>query len=169
MNDCDGLLKEVMAQVAALGIPVSQKIEPHVSINARAVTRFGCCIFDGKAGSFRIEVARRVAEGPEAGCRETLAHEVLHTCYGCRNHGKRWKEYAARMNRAYGYTITRATTNEAMGVGESRPYRYLFRCERCGVEFGRYRASALTRHPERYRCKCGGKIMRTEGKSRDGE
>lgn len=163
MNDCDALLREVTAQAVALGIPVSQKVEPHVVINTRAATRFGCCIFDGKTGRFRIEVARRVAEGPEMSCRETLAHELLHTCYGCRNHGKRWKGYAARMNDAYGYAIARAATNEAMGVGEGRPYRYLLRCDRCGAEFGRYRASALTRHPERYRCKCGGKIARAQG------
>ena len=107
MNDCDALLREVTAQAVALGIPVSQKVEPHVVINTRAATRFGCCIFDGKTGCFRIEVARRVAEGPEMSCRETLAHELLHTCYGCQNHGARWKEYAQRMNNAYGYHIRR--------------------------------------------------------------
>ena len=70
MNDCDALLREVTAQAVALGIPVSQKVEPHVVINTRAATRFGCCIFDGKTGRFRIEVARRVAEGTEMICRE---------------------------------------------------------------------------------------------------
>lgn len=160
VNDCDALLRQVMGQAAALKIPFSKAIDPHVIINTRAVTRFGCCVFDRKTGGFRIEVARRVAEGPEEGCRETLAHELLHTCYGCRNHGKRWKGYAAKMNEAYGYAITRATTNEALGVKGGRPYRYLFRCDRCGAEFGRYRASALTRHPERYRCGCGGRLER---------
>lgn len=158
MRDCDALLREVMAQAAALGIPYSGKIEPRVGINDRAVTRFGCCTYNRGTGEYRIEVARRVAEGPEGKCRETLAHELLHTCYGCRNHGKRWKSYAEKMNRAYGYAIARAATNEEMGVAASRPYRYLFRCDRCGAEFGRYRASAFTRHPERYRCKCGGRL-----------
>ena len=105
-----------------------------------------------------IEVAQRVAEGPAEGCRETLAHELLHTCYGCRNHGRRWKSYAEKMNRAYGYSISRSSTNEEMGVGDARPYRYLVRCQNCGMEFKRFRASNLTRHPERYRCKCGGKL-----------
>ena len=145
MNDCDALLREVMAEAAKLKIPFSDRIDPKVRINCRAATRFGCCIY--KEGRYLIEVAQRVAEGPERSCRETLAHELLHTCYGCRNHGKRWKSYAEKMNRAYGYAISRSSTSEEMGVGEARPFRYLVRCQRCGMIFKRFRASKLPEHP----------------------
>lgn len=158
MNDCDALLREVMAQAAALGIPYSDQIEPRVAVNSRAATRFGCCRL--REGRYTIEVALRVAQGPEAACRETLAHELLHTCWGCLGHGKRWKAYARRMNEAYGYHISRTATNEAMGVEEVRNARYVLRCARCGAEFKRLRASRLTRCPERYRCKCGGRLER---------
>lgn len=156
MNDCDGLLKEVIAQALALGLPVSESVDPHVEINNRAVARFGCCKW--VRGRQIIEVAGRVARGPEKSCREILAHEVLHTCRGCRNHGKRWKEYARRMNEAYGYHISRTSTNGELGVEEERPFKYLLRCERCGAEFRRMRASNLTKHPQRYRCRCGGRL-----------
>lgn len=157
MLNCDALLQTVMAEAASLKIPFSDQIDPHVTVNARAVSRFGCCKYQG--GRYTIEVARRVAEGPEEACRAVLAHELLHTCYGCRNHGKRWKSYAERMERAYGYLVRRTTTDEELGVTQVRPYRYYLRCEKCGAEFKRYRASALTKHPERYRCKCGGKLL----------
>ena len=157
MNDCDGLLREVMAEAAALKIPFSPRIDPEVRINRRAATRFGCCIY--KDGRYVIEVAQRVAEGPERSCRETLAHELLHTCYDCRNHGKRWKGYAEKMNQTYGYAISRSSTNEEMGVDEARPCRYLIRCQQCGMAFKRFRSSKLTEHPERYRCKCGGMLV----------
>ena len=98
MNDCDALLREVITQARALGIPISEAIVPQVAVNRRAVNRFGCCIL--REGRYHIEVALRVAEGPEESCRAVLAHEVLHTCYGCRNHGKRWKGYARRMGEA---------------------------------------------------------------------
>lgn len=160
MNDCDALLREVMAQADGLGIPYSKETDPHVVINRRAVTRYGCCKY--QEGRFTIEVAERVALGAEAGCRETLAHELLHTCYGCRNHGKRWKGYAERMNRAYGYHITRVTTDASIGAQGVRVPRYLLRCQKCGAEFRRFRASPLTRNPERYRCRCGGRLMRIE-------
>ena len=160
MNDCDGLLRKVMEQASALQIPFSEKLDTRVRINRRAVTRFGCCIY--KEGKYVIEVAERVALGPEESCMETLAHELLHTCYGCRNHGKRWKGYAEKMNRAYGYAISRSSTNEELRVKEMRPCKYLLRCENCGMEFKRFRSSDLTKHPERYRCKCGGRLYKIE-------
>ena len=160
MNDCDKLMGEVAEQARALGIPISENIRPQVLLNRRAVNRFGCCRRQG--GEYLIEVSTRIAEGPEKSCRETLAHELLHTCPGCQNHGKRWKGYARRMSDAYGYRIQRTVSEEAMGVPRPREYKYLFRCERCGAELGRYRQSPLTRHPERYRCRCGGKLRRIE-------
>lgn len=163
MWDCDGLLRRVMREAATLKIPFSDRIDPHVKVNDRAVSRFGCCKY--RDGYYTIEVAKRVAEGPEEACRTVLAHELLHTCYGCRNHGKRWKSYAERMERAYGYPIRRTSTDEELGVEQARPSRYLLRCESCGMELRRYRASALTKNPERYRCKCGGKIVLITGES----
>ncbi len=160
MHDCDRILRGVMLQAAALKIPFSKQVEPHVVINRRAVTRFGCCRYS--EGRYIIEVAERVAEGPEKACWETLAHELLHTCYGCRNHGAQWRSYAKKMNEAYGYTIARVSSNQDLGVKEARACRYILRCEACGKEIKRFRASRLTEHPERYRCKCGGKLrMRT--------
>lgn len=160
MNDCDRLMREMAEQARKLGIPVSKQIEPHVKINRRAVNRLGCCRRQG--GGYVIELAARVAEGAEEVCRETLAHELLHTCTGCQNHGALWKEYARRMNGAYGYKIKRVAVEDAMRGIQPRPFKYLVRCERCGAELGRYRASPLTRHPERYRCRCGGKLKRAD-------
>lgn len=160
MNDCDGLMREVTEQARKLGIPISKQIEPHVKINRRALNRLGCCRRQG--GGYVIELAARVAEGGGESCRETLAHELLHTCPGCQNHGGLWKEYARRMNEAYGYQIRRVATEETAESVQPRPFKYIIRCERCGAEIGRYRASPLTRHPERYRCRCGGRLKQAE-------
>ena len=140
-RDLDALLVEIMAQLKRLKIPLSDRIVPHVEVNDRAVARFGCCKY--RDGQYTIEVARRVAQGPEQSLRETLAHELLHTCYGCRNHGKRWKLYAQR-------------------AGEARACRYLLRCTVCGAQFKRFRTSPLVEHPERYRCRCGGRLERVK-------
>lgn len=160
MNDCNALLGEVMDQARALKIPFSPLVAAQVVINRRAATRFGCCRWVG--GRYVIEVAERVAQGGRERCMEILAHELLHTCWGCRNHGKRWKSYAARMNAAYGYEIQRAATNEKMGVAPVREAKYVIRCQRCGQEFERLRASRLTRRPEEYRCRCGGQLVRVK-------
>lgn len=158
MNDFDALLTLVLEQARGLGIPVSSRIDPHVRVNRRAVTRFGCCIRQGK--DFHIELCEALLTAEEWACCQTLAHEVLHTCPGCRNHGAVWKEYAGRMNAAYGYAISRTGTCQALGVPQQKPVRYLLECRQCGMRFERAKLSPLVKHPERYRCKCGGKLSR---------
>lgn len=156
--EVDQLLALVITQARAVGIPVPADIDPRVTLNTRAVARFGCCIRRGSA--CRIELSARLLEAGEPYIRETLAHEVLHACRGCRDHGERWKSYAARMNAAYGYHIKRTATWEAMGLADEKPVKHLLHCERCGLEFRRTRSSALVEHPERYRCRCGGRIIK---------
>lgn len=153
-NDFNALLREVVRQARALGIPVSPGLSPNVIVNHRATTRFGCCIKCGNA--YTVELSHRLLTAGEQACRQTLAHEVLHACPGCRNHGARWKDYANRMNAAYGYRIARTDTCTALGIPDQRPVRHLVVCQQCGMEFPRAKASRLVQHPERYRCKCGG-------------
>ena len=158
MNDFDKLLARAVAQARALGLPVSGRIDPHVAVNRRAVTRFGCCLRRGDG--YHVELSERLLEAPERACLQTLAHEVLHTCPGCRNHGPRWREYAGRMNAAYGYAISRTGTCQELGVADIRPVKHLVVCAACGMEFPRARRSPLVGHPERYRCRCGGRLVR---------
>lgn len=158
MDRFDGLLSQVLEQARSLGIPVSGRIDPHVKINNRAVTRFGCCIRQ-KDGIFVIELTGRLLDAADQACLQTLAHEVLHTCPGCRDHGALWRSYAGRMNAAFGYAISRTGTCGELGVPDTRKIRHLVVCARCGREFPRTKASPLVLHPERYRCKCGGTLI----------
>lgn len=157
-EEADRLLARVIAQARALGIPAAEGIEPAVRFNRRAKKRFGCCIRRGKV--FTIELSARLLEGSREAVMQTLAHEVLHTCPGCANHGAKWKEYAARMNGAYGYAISRTGSPEGLGLPGDGPARYLLVCARCGAEIGRSRRTAVVEHPERYRCRCGGRLER---------
>lgn len=158
MNDFDGLLAQVLVQARALDLPVSREIDPHVRVNSRATTRFGCCA--RREGRYIIELSRRLLEAEAWACRQTLAHEVLHTCPGCRDHGARWQGYARRMNDAYGYHIARTGTCQELGVPDLTPVNYLVVCQSCGRRFQRARMSRLVQHPERYRCTCGGRLKR---------
>ena len=154
--DVDRLLERVIAQARALGIPVSHSIVPQVRLNGRATGRFGCCI--RRDGAYTIELSSRLLGAEEGAVLQTLAHEVLHTCRGCSNHGPRWKGYAGRMNAAYGYRIARTDSCEKLGVPDTAKVRYVLVCTRCGARIGRSRRSALVEHPERYRCRCGGTL-----------
>jgi len=158
--DVNELLRQVIAEAKALKIPVSDRISPQVIINRRAKTRFGCCKKTGEG--FVIELSERVALAGEAACKEVLAHEILHSCYGCMSHGVRWKSYAAKMNVAYGYDISRVTKSEALGIKKDYPVRYRFRCESCGAVFERMKMSVFVKNYKRYRCRCGGRLQKLD-------
>ena len=160
MNDFNGLLARVAAQARALDLPISPHIDPEVAINRRAA-RFGCCRRRGEG--YQIELSDRLLEAGERACCQTLAHELLHTCPGCQNHGPRWRGYAQQMNAAYGYHIARTDTCAALGIPDLAPARYVVVCNRCGMEYRRVRASRLVQHPEHYRCRCGGTLTRQDG------
>lgn len=114
---------------------------------------------------FQIEICEAVLGADEQELKNVLAHEVLHTCYGCYNHGKRWKEYASMMNNMYGYNITSTTTYEKIGLQKPEKrvvYRYKIECKKCSKVFYRQKKSKLITNPERYRCTCGGRLKCTE-------
>ena len=153
----DQLLAQVIAQAKAAGIPVAPRISPSVRVNRRAKTRLGCCRTTGEGHT--IEVSAVLLDAGGDAVRQVLAHEVLHTCPGCANHGPRWRHWAERMNRAYGYRIRRTDSYQALGLPDPRPVRYLVVCTRCGRELPRMKRSPLVNHPERYRCRCGGTLQ----------
>ena len=155
----DDLLAQVVEQARELSVPVSRDIRPHVRVNTRAKTRFGCC--RRERGGYIIEVAAALLNGEEQAVRQVLAHEVLHTCPGCANHGPRWQRWAGIMSRRFGYDIHRTDSHEALGLTDDRPVRWLVVCKSCGKSVPRMKRSTLVEHPERYRCKCGGALFVT--------
>lgn len=152
----DRLLAQVIAQAQALCIPISPGIQPCVAVNRRAKTRFGCCRTIPQG--YVIEVSQLLLQAQDGAILQVLAHEVLHTCPGCANHGPRWRGWAERMNRAYGYQIRRTDSFQSLGLEDRRPVRYLVVCLRCGRSLPRMKRSPLVDHPQRYRCPCGGAL-----------
>lgn len=159
-EELNALLQEMIQRLRGLKIPVSERIQPEVTINRRAKKRLGCC-FCGKDGVYRIEVSASLLSDPEK-LRMTLAHELLHTCYGCMNHGKRWKSYALRVKDSLGISVSRLMPlKEEEQSPEEVLLRYVVECQSCKKRYPRQRLSNLIKHPERYRCgKCGGKLKR---------
>lgn len=157
-GELDSLMAGLQAELRRLEVPVSGKILPGVRVNARAKRRLGCCFF--RQGVYTIEVSAGILHSPVL-LRETLLHELLHTCPGCRDHGPLWKHYAEVVNKALGTSIQRTVKAE----GELAPLRreevkYVLRCQSCGREINRMRMCKVVKTPWRYRCLCGGKLKR---------
>lgn len=158
--ECDALMARLWGELRALGIPVSPNILPGVRVNSRAKRRLGCCY--GQQGVYTIEVAARLLDDARL-LRETLLHELLHTCPGCRNHGEKWKRYAAVVNQNMGTDIQRTVRLEEEPVALRREeVKYILRCEACGKEIKRMRLCKVVKSPWRYRCLCGGKLKRIQ-------
>lgn len=154
------LLREVEEQARAVGIPISGRVLPQVAVNRRAKQRFGCCKRLSN-GDIQIELSLHTLSAEEKEIKQVLAHELLHSCYGCMNHQKRWKSYAERMNRAYGYMISRTDSVERLGIEQQKPKpKYRLVCTRCGAEITRMKRSRLITDTELYRCRCGGELKR---------
>lgn len=156
--DLDRLMAALLAQLRDLQVPVSPQILPQVQVNTRAKRRLGCCRF--REGTYTIEVSAGILQSPDL-LKETLLHELLHTCPGCRNHGPLWKSYAAVVNQALGTSIQRTVkVEEAFSPLRREEVKYVLRCQSCGREIKRLRMCKVVKTPWRYRCLCGGKLKR---------
>lgn len=156
------IFKEIIKEAQDLKIPVPENICKEITINPRPKKRFGCCKL--KDGKFRIEISAFVLDTDERKIREVIAHEILHACKGCQNHGMRWKEYAERMNVQYGYRIKRVSSFQEMGLETEQEkdaqdkIKYIIKCQKCGREYPRQRFTCVMKKINAYRCQCGGKL-----------
>lgn len=154
MKDLQKLAKECMSELDAIGVEYGNVIE--FKINTRAKSRWGQCRrIIGNTYSINITNELLRDDLSDRPCKETIFHELIHTCKGCMNHGYEWQRIADLVNDCYGYNIKRATSSEEKGVEMVKVYKYCFKCTNCGSVVKRNRASDFTRNYKRYGCgKC---------------
>ncbi len=154
--------EECMKELDALKIPYHRPLK--WEINRRAKRRWGQCR-KFPDGHYEINISDRLLESikQKQALKTTIMHELLHTCYGCMNHGTRWKSYAGKVNSAYGYEVKSTETPQEMGLSEEAvekslaQFKHKFVCTGCGAVIYRQRESKFTRHHNRYRCaRCHG-------------
>jgi len=162
LKDFKRLQKECLDEVIAAGITPGNIVE--WKINTRAKTRWGKCTKERATGNCIIEISNRLLEDDrisEKDCKTTMIHEILHSCKDCMAHTGKWKEYATIMNLKYGYNIKRVTKGEEKGVenhtSKSMPYKYRYRCSRCGQLVMKKKACKFTKYYRNYTCGICGK------------
>ena len=164
MRDLIFYADECRRELDRLGIPYSKNIT--FKVNTRAKMRLGVCKKTGNSFVIAISSSLLDERTPlKEGLKNTLHHELLHTCRGCMKHTGRWKIYADRVNAAYGYCIKRAAEkDEGIIPGElMKKPRYRVVCPGCGTVYERFKRSKLIDHPEQYRCgKCKTFLARSD-------
>lgn len=158
------LLRQVIDEATAIKIPVSRHISPTLHINSRTKARFGGCkkVKGFVHCTYQIEISKMLMEAEVTAVKEILAHEILHSCPASMNHGATWKRHCQEMEKAYGYKLQRTSTYQSLGIEDPRKernYQYVIECNRCGQRILRQRRSPLTDETNKYRCRCGGKLV----------
>lgn len=115
MWNLDDEAKRCIAQVAHLGIPIGSIQGFYTQYKLRGA--WGVCRLR-EDGAFDIFINARLLSGdvPVESLRATITHEILHTCPGCFNHGRIWKQYATVVTDTYGYRICRTNTIQEKGI-----------------------------------------------------
>lgn len=160
MKDFEALIKQCIKEVEQAGIKPG-KIDVW-KINTRSKKRWGQCT-KHTDGTIEIQIAHRLLADDritEKACKETIIHELLHSCPECSGHTGKWREYAACMNRLYGYHIKRVTSGEEKGVenytAKRQPARYVLVCRYCRKGIERKQKCKLTKYYRNYSCPwCG--------------
>lgn len=156
------IMVECMQELDAIGIEYGEIVE--ISVNARAKKRWGQCKKVSSRGQYSIEISACLLRDNVdiIATKNTVIHEILHTCEGCMNHGKNWKRQAEKVNRAYPqYNIKRCTSAEEKGIIREYPVKYQFHCADCGGIVQRMKKSNFTENYQLYRCgKCGGDFIK---------
>lgn len=135
-----------------------------VELNYRAKNRFGQCRRKPN-GTFELNFNYLIFDdnADDNAIMDTIIHEILHTCYGCFNHGKKWKTLANIINNATGYNVSRCGNYADFGLESPKKEKarnYVFRCENCGQEIVRERMSHFVKLYDSYTCGCcGGKFQ----------
>lgn len=161
---------EVREELEAIGIELGYVV--NIEPNSRAKSRWGQCkivwndyLWENTEYSINIST-RLLQDGvSDEALKNTIAHELLHTCRDCFNHGKEWKALAELVNDCYSfYNIKRCTSSEEKGIKtniEQVEYKYIFRCEDCGQTIKRQRESQFVKYYDLYRCgRCKGNFKK---------
>ena len=164
MRDLKKYAIECMEMLDSLGIVYGNVKE--FTVNTRSLRRWGQCCKRPNGYYININADLLKEENSETGLKETILHELLHSCPDCYGHGERWQYYARKVNKAYGYNIKRTNSAEEKGVVERRiakpsETKYQIQCPACKHIWNYQRKCNVVTHPEWHSCgKCNKTLIR---------
>lgn len=153
------VVEECKRELDSLAIPYSKNIVK-VEVNTRAKSRWGQTRKRGNVYEININVDLLSGKCDyQNGLKNTIIHELLHTCPNCMEHKNQWLAYANKVNNAYGYRITRCNSAEDKGFSNyyeevaaerKTEYKYFIKCSKCGHKIGYKRKCDSVNRPYMY-------------------
>lgn len=163
MKDLRKLYNDCVMELKRINMDISSRVM-EVKVNGRLRTVLGRCIYNRRTGSYTIEInpCLLTDEAETQAAKETIIHELIHTCPGCMNHGYEWKRRGDRASRMLGYDVCRlrdVRDLEAWNVEVKREsWKYALVCEGCGNQYKFKRWCGKLENPSYYKCSCGGSL-----------
>lgn len=115
------LVKTCIKMCKDADIPISDDITFGIDSAER---RHGCCRYNKVTGHNIITISKYlVAEDDK---KNTIIHELLHSCKDGHSHGYRWQYYANIIYNKYNIVITRCSTKEHSHVNIASSRRQYF-------------------------------------------
>lgn len=152
---------ECIETLNEIGVPCGHIVE--FTVNTRAKSRWGqCCL---RPDGFHININAALCDGKhDEGLRQTIFHELIHTCPGCLNHKSEWKRWAYVVGKHTGLVIKVSNSEADKGFDPSevvlrrRQNKYKVYCKKCGHAWLYERKTRCVQHPELFHCSCGGRL-----------
>lgn len=163
MKNLDKLYRECVEEMKRINMDISNRIVG-IKVNSRLSRSLGRCRLNRYSGSYTIEINPcMLADSVEVKtAKNTIIHELIHTCPGCMNHGYEWKRRGDRVNRMLGYNIKRESEVEGLEANgvklKKEEYKYALECMKCGHQFKFQRWCGKLENPARWKCGCGGDL-----------
>ena len=157
-NDIQEIFLEEVDKAINAGLPIPTNLDTHIQFNKRK-TALGVCTKNRRSSLCKIALSIYMLDMPERMIRETIAHELCHTCSND-SHGKQWKFYANILNNKYGYHISRLANredtkkfNEISGYKRNKD-KYAIECPNCNRRWYYARMCWTIKCTEDGECKC---------------
>lgn len=136
------MLQECVYDMVSIGIPIqTDRIDEIVHLGKLEGTMGVCGRYtadDGKM-AFSITVNKKILKKMEnpvvvKNVKNTLYHELLHTCPDCVGHNENWLKYAKICDEKLG-TKTRQRLSERIYLGRHKGTAHHFCCDNCGFKY----------------------------------
>jgi len=161
------------SELDKLGITYGNNIT--FSINTRAKTRWGQCKrknynpITKTYDKYEININSALLDDStsETGLKNTIIHELLHTCEGAHGHTGVWASLANIVNNKYHYNIKRTSSAVDKGctvenaIVHNHQNNYAVECPACHHKWTRTQMSSIISNPSKYMCNsCGERLVR---------
>lgn len=146
LEDIKSEVQECVMMLQSLGYTMAEKQYEVAYLSERTNKCFGRCKSLGN-NRYLLSFNRKYLDvGDPKNIHNTIMHEVIHSVNGCMNHQSLWKVVVARINSAFGYSISRTTNDVAYAALYIKPktVNYSVWCDNCHTRLARYNRKSST-------------------------